>query len=623
MRLALPGFLQQARRQIRSDLRADPYLRYILLAATLLTAFWVWHRAPNFATRDERWRIVDPTQPVGLFLEDPSVESLRRGITQWRSYGATFYLYGLVLVPVYVGAILLGEGQALTTAADHLPVSYWEHWRRTPAWFWTSSILLTRLTNVALAVGSVYVTYRIGATARDRATGRLSALLFTFTWGFLVLAHEAGEDVPSVFFFLLATYFALRYVETGSARTFYRGCLAGGVAAAMKLSGGMAAVLIGVAFLQRAVREADDEGWRGALVRPRLLGIGFVLGTGAILAGYPSVLIGVPQEFGGRVTRAVGSKSTPHGWLVRPGWWWITRSYLNGAGLPLAVGYLGGLLAALPAVRRRTPEAVTRTLALVGVVGFLAVMGGWAYVRVHHLLPTFPLLAVLLALALGDVRERLPRLGRAVVAVLLVTSAIYAGVGVLGYAAQPRDQATQWLADRGENATVETYVGDPQEAGVPHGMSTNHVGNRTMAIGGVRQTPSVPEWTLEMPRRCPEYIQLTYHRSLLFLAPDDHSKRSRVLWRSELTDYYESLLRGNEYPYEVAETFGRRPPFLDGERRDSPWSLLRVGLRPRTIQYGDPQDMGVNQYTIVLERTGTCDPELGSSGSRDRPSIGG
>jgi len=34
--------------------------------------------------------------------------------------------------------------------------------------------------------------------------------------------------------------------------------------------------------------------------------------------------------------------------------------------------------------------------------------------------------------------------------------------------------------------------------------------------------------------------------------------------------------------------------------------MIRAGIYPRTIQYGDPQDLGVYGYVIVLERTGEC-----------------
>jgi 4-amino-4-deoxy-L-arabinose transferase-like glycosyltransferase len=79
----------------------------------------------------------------------------------------------------------------------HIGVGFWPHWLRTPAWIWTYSVLPVRLANVAMAVGSVYVSYRIGTTMRDRATGRLAAALLTVTWGFLILAHEGVSSAAA------------------------------------------------------------------------------------------------------------------------------------------------------------------------------------------------------------------------------------------------------------------------------------------------------------------------------------------------------------------------------------------------------------------------------------------
>jgi hypothetical protein len=69
----------------------------------------------------------------------------------------------------------------------------------------------------------------------------------------------------------------------------------------------------------------------------------------------------------------------------------------------------------------------------------------------------------------------------------------------------------------------------------------------------------------------------------------------------------DALLAGEVTGYEVAARFGRQPRYrTDRPPRPAWWELLRVGVQPRTIQYGDPQDLGVYQYTVVVERTGPC-----------------
>ena len=125
---------RQARRRVTDDLRRDPYLVYILLAALALAVFWVWHRLPNFATRDERWRVVDPVETFAAVYDDPSIGSFQEGLTTWRSYGAAMYLSALALFPVAIAAAIHGELDAFAAMGSHTGVGYWEHWQRTPAW---------------------------------------------------------------------------------------------------------------------------------------------------------------------------------------------------------------------------------------------------------------------------------------------------------------------------------------------------------------------------------------------------------------------------------------------------------------------------------------------------------
>jgi len=609
---AVAGSVSRARQQVREDLRTDPYLAYVLALAAVLSGFWLWHTLPNFATRDERWRLVDPIEAVGFVVEDPSLGALRDGVTFWRSYGAAFYLFGIAVAPVVLALFLTGETDVLADIAVHGPWGYWEYWNRVPARVWTAMGLLGRLANVALAVGCVYVLYRIGTVARDRRTGRLAALLLSITWGFLVLAHEAGEDVPALFFFLLAVCLLLQYVETGVMRRFYAACFCGGVAMALKLTAGVIVVLIVAAYVLRARRAGVSVREAALRDRGRALRIGAALGIVAIVLGYPVNLVGAPDEFLGRIGYGVVSKSEPHHAVVAPSWWWILRGYLNGFGLPLFVGVLGGVLAAVPRLRDRPTANTSLVLALIGIGTYLAVFGLWSYVRTHHLLPTFPLLLLILAVGLARLSDRNPTVARLAIASLVVTGGVYAGVGDLGYANQPRENARAWLsAHAAENATVETYINDPQDAAVPHGMDVSHVVDRQMTVDGETRTPWVSRWIRAMPHRCPAYIQLTLQGGIEYLAPGSYSNDTRFKLPNNprLREYVRDLLEEDTYPYQVVGEFGPRPRFVDtAEPRSMAAELLHVGIVPRSVQYGDPQDFGVAQYTVIVERTGECNP---------------
>ena len=610
------GRLRAARRQVADDLATDPYLPYILGLALLLGLVGIWHRVPNFATRDERWRVIDPMEVIGHVVADPGIDSLREGLTSWRNYGGTFYLYAVAILPVVAVAALTGQMEVFVDAATHRfaapsgreTVNYWVHWQQTPDWVWTSSIVLARLVNVVLGVGSVYLMYRLGTRLRDRATGRLAALFLTVTWVFQILIHEAGEDGPGVFFLLCAFYFAVRYVEDGERFHLFAAAAAGGFATAVKLSMGVVAIVIGVAFVLRA--RHSDRGWKATLWQPRLFAGAATLGALTIVVGYPSVFAGGLETLGERIGRGATAKQDLHGWRDEPSWWWIVRGYLHGAGIPLALGLVGGVVAALARLRERSLETDGIILALVAVGVWLAVFATWEYVRTTHLFPTFPILALVLAIGLRRLTARRTQVGRALVAALLVTSGVYTAVGVAGYAAEPRDQATGWLAANAPaDATVETYEYDPQEAAVPHRLAVNHPHDRTMTVGGSRVTLDWDDWIVAMPERCPEYISLTYPGAISYLVPENHSMRAERRSNPQLAGYVSDLLAEDRYEYEVVGEYGPRPWFLrtaEPEPRGLWWNLGRVGVYPRTIQYGDPQDLGIDQYTVVLERTGGC-----------------
>lgn len=603
------SLLDHTKRRVLRDFRADPYLRYIFVIAVVVIGFWFWHLIPNFATQDEHSRLLDVLSVIGAFASEPGFEALQNGIAQGRIYGATFYLNALSLLPAVLFAVLTDLLAVFTPfyySSEMMNVwttdtDLWLLWHNTPRWVWTSSLVLIRLFTVGFALGCVYLVYRIGTQIRDRVTGRMSALILSLTFGFVVLAHEGGEDVPSVFLLLLLIYLALRYVETGDARYFYGGCGAGGFAIAFKLTAGVGVFVLGVAHLLRA-RKAGSE-W----FRPRLFVVGSLLGLGAIVVGYPSVLLLGPDALLDRITRGTTSKTFIPGGRPASLWWWMLRSYLNGLGLVLFLAVITSVVVTLPQLGNRSEQTDGLVLLVVAIVSCIVLFSWWRYVRVHHLLPTIPPLVILVAIALRQLRDRAQTVARGAIVVLLVSSALYTGYGVLGYANQPRAEATDWLATNApEDATIELYQIDPQDAAVPHGMNTSHYTHRTSDGELARTEDTYSEWMHNMPDRCPEYIELT-REDLLRLAPPELNGRAQFYADNHReAEYVHSLLTDSD-SYEVAAEFGQRPRFLDGNESQPPIpELLYVGMLPRTIQYGDEQELGPEQYTLILERTSPC-----------------
>lgn len=585
------------RRQVVADLAADRGLRYILLLSALLSTFWLWHRVPNFATRDERWRVTDHMETVGFFLADPGIDGLREGLAHGRSYGLTAYLYALAALPMYAWAFLTGEAGIFERIPAAVGTDLWTQWQVIPDWVWTASILPARALSAAAAVACVYVIYRIGTRLRNRATGRLAALLLALTWAVVFLAHEAGEDVLALLCVLVVLYLAIEYVESGSRTVFLWACGVGGLAIALKLSAGVAAVVIGVAYLLRARRTGS--------VRhdTTLLLVGPALAVVVIVLSFPSTF-GEPLAVVQRLGRGVASKSHGFGWLDRPSWWWLTRSTLNGLGWPLALVGVGSVASALTRLEERTLERDGVVLALVVIGVLYGVTLTWGFVRTHHLLPALAAAVLLVAVALDRLRHNRPRLARVLLASLLLTTAAYTAVGTVGYATQPRDAATTWLDQQaGPDTTVETTLYTPQEAAIPHRLTVLRPTNDTVERG---DDPPVGEWMADRERRCPDFVVLHFHRGLLFLAPPEHSQQAGEN-ANEVAAASVARLRADSGPYRVAERFGPRPPFLREEaERDATRNLLRAGVVPRSIQYGDPQDFGVDQYVEVVERTEPC-----------------
>jgi hypothetical protein len=602
-----PGreLVARARSQVREDVRADPYLLYILVGATLLASFWFWHRIPNFATRDERSRLLDAMVPYGRVLAEPSFQSLQEGVAWSRvPFGATLYVFGLAMLPAVVYAILTGQADIFVSVGfPDWEFGYYPVWAETPRWVWTSSLVLVRLFNVAFAVGCVYLTYRLGTAMADRFTGRLAAIILTLTFGFLTIAHEGGEDMPALFFVLLAVNLVYLYVQSGDVAAFFAGSAAGGAAIAFKLTAAPVVLVVGAAHLLRAVKSEEDT--VDALLAPKVVVGGATLGAVTIGLGFPTLLVVGPEPFiervfggsMGRMNHATGPDA--------PITWWFLRGYFSGMGLPLFFASVTGVLASVERLRKRRESVYGTLLVLLALSLYVLLFSRWHDFRVHHLLPTFPLLALLLARSYTDARERWqwdPRILRGAMAVLLVTTAIYAGVGTLGFASMPRDQAEAWLVENAdEDDTMQITRRSFQDAAVPHGMGISHVFGR--------------EDDGEVADPCPEYIQLGY-RDMLYLQPGTYYRNGEAQ-RTYVTD----LLTG-EYNYEIAAEFGTRP----GRQRFGPvpddgpvssWvpnratpgdygDLLRYGIVPQTDQFADEQELAANQYTVILERTEPC-----------------
>jgi len=569
---AARAWLRRSIEAIRDDLGADPSLRYVLVLAALTCGFGIWFRVPNFAGPDEYSRLIQPMKVAGRVAADPGLEALRSALLDGRALGATFYLFGLVLVPLFVVVLLAGQlGEFVALGSIE---SRWDLWHAAPAWFWTGSILLARLVTVAFGVGCVYLTYRIGTEFRGRTTGRLAAVFLSLSVGFIGQTHELGEDVPSLFFVLLTVLLAARYARRGDRTVFFLGALTGGLAIAFKLSGGVVAIALGVAHLDRARRRNNSL---GALLRLDVVLGGLAIGFATIYVGLPSVLVGGPDELLGRVTREVGRKTSATGGVDAPITYWLLRQYVRGLGMPLFLAATVGSIvsASRTFVRRHDPSPLAVLLGTT-VLAYFLVYSRWEFVRLRHLVPTFPVLLVALSAELNRWRENGgTRWGvRLVLALLLVTSGAAVAVAEYKYVTDPRDGATDWLASNApDEATIEVYENSIADVGVPHGGNVSHYpfqeNRATNTSSLILNETAYTEWMLAMPERSPEYVQLTGSELGYVTSINPASEQF-----PERRRFVERLQRGG-YNYTRVATFGEpsRPATLRGD-------LIEAALDP-------------------------------------------
>lgn len=557
---------------VRNDLEEDRRLAYLLAVSALTMGFWFWWRSPNFATADEYGRLLRPMKAGGYFVADPSFDSFVRGATDGVPQGATFYLYALLLVPVFLLVLLTGNLDEFGSFAAY--ESRWDLWFAVPDWYWEASVGTVRFANVLVGIASVYALYRIGTAAWNRRAGFYGGLTLALTLAFVGSAHEADEDTAMVLALLVTTYLALRYVQTGHDRYALWGAFAGGVAIAFKLTGGPAVFVLGAGLVTRELDQTTGgpvELFSSIRERGRLIASMLAIGLVTIYVGRPNVLFGGPGELLFRTTWATDAyfaeSSPPPGFPQ-------FRALFQATGLPLALALLVGLGWHLARLLRRRTDGCVPMILLPAIVPYVVVFSWWNSFRPHHVLPAVALGIVLLTPLLErGLRADRSRATRALVAGLLLTTAIFAGAGTLSLASDPRDQATGWVDDNVEDdERVLVYDASVASYGITHDTSVERYDwvEEPGVSDQIRNYTAYTEWVTASVDREPEYIMITD-------APPVYSEPGRGA-DSNVTRqsaFYDRLLDGDHFGYEVAAKFGELPAERGYARQ-----LLRAGVAP-------------------------------------------
>jgi hypothetical protein len=554
--VSLKTHYQQLSARVRDDIRSDPKLKYILALSLFVSAFWFWWRIPNFVTPDEYRRVAQPMKVAYFVFSDPGIDALHRLAEEEAGRDATTYLHGLALIPVFILVVLSGELNTLMEAGSVGVDNIFALWNMVPAWFWTASLVVTRLLNVILVVCSVYMTYRIGTELADRQAGRIASIFTALSLAVIHTAHEVNEDTPALFLLLVVFYLSILYVRTEDRQYFLLGCALGGLAIAFKLTAGIAVIFLGTAFVLVALDKPDPL---GALWQPRPLIYGLLLGSITIYVGIPNLLLRGPEWI--IDARIVGSFSNKTAATVAPQGYNALLAYLNSLGFPLAIASISGGAVTLYQLITRADRNKGEIILLAGLGSYLLVFFVlWQDFSTHHVLPSIPLLVLTFGITLSRYAETRTNVARVVFVVLLLTTSLYAGIGLYQFTNDPRDEAADWLKSNADpDDTVAVFSNSPTGHGLVHGQPIDHY-----TFGREPGDPGEPytEWLVSTPDRGPEYIMHSGSTG----SPEQHPRRA---------EFYDQLMNGDHHGYIVAAEFGARP-----EVRGRISELLLAGVIP-------------------------------------------
>lgn len=277
-------------------------------------------------------------------------------------------------------------------------------------------ILIDRILAATMGTATILVVYRIGKALGEKRFGLVAAFLFSLSYLHVQHSHFGVSDVPVTFFCSLAFYFVLRLYRKGRWKDYLLAGMFIGLAASTKWVGALMAVPFIVAHLLRR----RIEGRSVASLNAKFL-CGFFLMPGFFLLTSPYCLLdfghlvkGLKWELYAQVNHADFAN------IRGGGLWRHFRDTLGGGvGWPVLLASLAGL----GSLNKKNGGVLLILLSFVTTVYFYV---GHSYlVFSRYMLPLTPFIALLAALFLSDLVDRLTQKKRvllcAMLAVLLAT----------------------------------------------------------------------------------------------------------------------------------------------------------------------------------------------------------
>ena len=322
----------------------------------------------------------------------------------------------------------------------------------------TAERLIT-LFMIALAVGTVFVTYLIAlqVSDSDRRTAELAAALLAVVPIHVVGSRYIKEDMPVVFFTHVALYFMVRALDRGAFRDYVLSGLGVGWAIGSKFS---AILLLPVLAGTHVFRVVRARGGVRELFAPRALVAALVIPVG-IACFNPYALV-QPEEFVRGLAYQIGYSSATHhdGTRVEPWthWWGFYLKYALFPGLTwiVASSALVGLFRTAQSYKdpKRAGMLVLGASTLLAYFVFEKATAKPFPFFARYIQPIVPALCIFAATALVELarflRSRLPArvagtLGFGVVGLALLWPAVSSLLIGAAIDADTRLEAATWI----------------------------------------------------------------------------------------------------------------------------------------------------------------------------------
>lgn len=255
---------------------------------------------------------------------------------------------------------------------------------------------------ILFSMGTVLLLHRVALRLfNSRTTALLAAFIFSIVPISVIGSRYFKEDIPLMFFCLLALFLMMRLLQTGSRRYLLAAGFATGVAMAVKYMAAMLLPFLVAVYILDILAESREDRLRRALSYH--LPAAIFLAILGFLAFNPYVVWDWPRFMHDMVKQADYARSGHHtGVSIHPGeWWWtfyLQKAILPGISILVTVAAAAGM--GLACRRKHLPAILLVAWILVYYISVEASPSKPFPFVARYLHPIYPLLCLFSAAAI-------------------------------------------------------------------------------------------------------------------------------------------------------------------------------------------------------------------------------